>query len=206
VRLYSSHTGTAELNGLDHLTPTVVSVKACLISVQGTVNQKAPLLYFTFGPLYPFNYTEELYQYLETSRHFSFRRLASLEEAFAAFQSLIKGYVVRDKNARTSLIVAYTLAGLQEGIVITEDLIPLARKYGFREIDDFRGRFAGKSDYEIYTWAKEKYWSRCSREVIAWLGGEHGPVLMPAAADYGMMKRAFFRICPPGRATRWSMG
>ena len=63
---------------------------------------------------------------------------------------------------------------------------------GLTEIDDYRGRFTGQSDYEIYTWAKEKYWSRCSREVISWLGGVHGTALMPACADYGMMKKAFF--------------
>jgi hypothetical protein len=165
--------------------------QACLISVQGVVNQKDPLLYFTFGPAYPFNYTEDLLQYLETKRHFSFTRLASVEEAFAAFQHLIKGYVVWDKNVRTSLIVAYTLAGLEQGIVITEEMIPLARKYGFKEIDDFRGRFTGQSDFEIYTWAKNQYWSRCSREVITWLGGVHGSQLMPAAADFGMVNRAF---------------
>ncbi len=166
--------------------------QACLISLQGIVNQKAPLLYFTFGPKYPFNYTEELLRYLETEKHFTFRQLVTLDEALTVFSDQVKGYIVWDKNVRTSLIVSYTLAGLEQGIVITEDQIPLARLHGLKEIDDFRGRFAGKSDYEIYTWAKEKYWSRCSRDVIGWLGGEHGPVLMPAAADYGMMKRAFF--------------
>ncbi|MFI5356813.1 MAG: hypothetical protein ACHQ4G_05715, partial [Opitutales bacterium] len=127
--------------------------------------------------------------FLENVRHFSFRHLASLDDALAVFHDQIKGYIVWDKNVRASLIVAYTLAGLEHGIVVTEEMIPLVRKYGLREIDDFRGRFAGKTDYEIYAWAKEKYWSRCSRDVIAWLGGEHGPALMPAAADYGMMKR-----------------
>ena len=166
--------------------------QACLISLQGIVNQKTPLLYFTFGPKYPFNYTEDLLRYLEAEKHFTFRHLASLEEALTVFHDQVKGYIVWDKNVRTSLIVAYTLAGLEQGIVITEDQIPLARLHGLKEIDDFRGRFAGKTDYEIYAWAKEQYWSRCSRDVITWLGGEHGPVLMPAAADYGMMQRAFF--------------
>ena len=165
---------------------------ACLISVQGLVNQKGPQLYFTFGPAYPFNYTEDLLHFLETKRHFTFKRLATLDEALGIFREQIKGYVVWDKQVRTSLIVAYTLAGLEHGIVISEDLIPLAKKHGLTPIDDFRGRFTGKSDFEIYTWAKEQYWNRCSRDVITWLGGMHGSVLMPAAADYGMMKGTFF--------------
>jgi len=166
--------------------------QACLISLQGVVNQHAPRLYFTFGPEYPFNYTEDLLHYLENQRHFTFQRLGSLADAFAAFKDQVKGYVVWDPQVRTSLIVAYTLAGLEQAVVITPDQIPLAQKYGFRQIDDFRGRFAGKTDFEIYSWAKEQYWSRCSREVITWLGGVHGTALMPAAADYGMVKRTFF--------------
>ncbi len=171
---------------------SALPVQACLISIQGVVNQKAPQLYFTFGPKYPFNHTAETLQYLEASRHFTFQPLATLDDALAVFHDQIKGYVVWDKQVRTSLIVAYTLAGLENGIVITEDLIPLARKYGLREIDDFRGRFTGQSDFEIYSWAKAKYWSRCSRDVITWIGGENGPVVMPACADYGMEKKTFF--------------
>ncbi|HPN35639.1 MAG TPA: GxGYxYP family putative glycoside hydrolase [bacterium] len=166
--------------------------QACWISLQGVVNQHKPLLYFTFGPQYPFNYTADLANYLETQRNFSFTPLTSLEQGLTAFREHIKGYVVWDKNVRTSLIVAYTLAGLENAIVISEELVPLAKKMGLTEIDDYRGRFIGQSDYEIYTWAKEKYWSRCSREVISWLGGVHGSALMPACADYGMMKKAFF--------------
>jgi hypothetical protein len=149
------------------------------------------LLYFTCGPAYPFNYTRELRDYLEEQRNFTFTKLNSVEEAFAVFREHIKGYIVWDKNVRTSLIVAYTLAGLEKGVVITEDMIPLAQKYGFKQLDDFRGRFTGKSDFEIYSWAKDAYWSRCSRDVIVWLGGEHGTKLMPAAADFGMMNRGF---------------
>jgi len=171
---------------------SALPAQACLISIQGVVNQHAPQLYFTFGPKYPFNHTAETQQYLEASRHFTFTPLATLDDALAVFHDQVKGYVVWDKQVRTSLIVAYTLAGLENGIVITEDLIPLARKHGLREIDDFRGRFTGQSDFEIYAWAKAKYWSRCSREVITWIGGENGPVVMPACADYGMEKKTFF--------------
>jgi hypothetical protein len=174
--------------------------QACLISIQGIVNEKNPNLYFVYGPKWPFNYTEDLYSYLENGRNFSFTKLNSLEEALNTFKDQIKGYIVWDKKVSISLIVAYTLAGLEKGIVITEDLIPLAQKIGLKPIDDFRGRFVGKSDYEIYSWAKEKYWSRCSRETIVWLGGEFGTVLKPGIADYGMLKKAFFSDLS-GRAT-----
>lgn len=165
---------------------------ACLISIQGLVNEKKPNLYFTFGPEYPFNYTEDLYNYLVDRKNFTFTKLNTLEQAIRIFKDYIKGYIIWDEEARSSLIVAYTLAGLEKGIVVTADMIPVMKKYGLKEIDDFRGRFVGKSDFEIYSWAKEKYWSRCSRDVIVWLGGIHGTTLQPAAADYGMVKKGFF--------------
>ncbi len=166
--------------------------QACLISVQGVVNEHAPNLYFIYGPQFPFNYTEELYTYLEKQRYFTFTKLSSLEQCLSVFKDSIKGYIVWDKKERTSLIVAYTLAGLEKGIVVTEDLIPLAKKYGLKEIDDFRGRFSGWSDLKIYTWAKENYWSRCNKDLIIWLGGVHGTAMMPNVADYGMTQKVFF--------------
>ncbi len=164
---------------------------ACIISVQGIVNEKKPLLYLNFGPEYPFNCTEDIYNFLEKQKHFSFTKLRNLEQVLETFKDHIKGYIVWDKKERTSLIVAYTLAGLEKGIVITEDMILLAQKMGFKQIEDYRGKFTGKSDYEIYSWAKEKYWSRCSRDLIVWIGGVHHPYMMPACADYGMINKGF---------------
>jgi hypothetical protein len=169
-----------------------LGVQACLISLQGIVNEQKPNLYFVYGPKYAFNYTAELYKYLEGERHYSFTRLSSLEQALEVFKQQVKGYIVWDKNVRTSLIVAYTAAGLEKGIVIPEELIPLAERMGLKQLEDFRGRFSGKSDYEIYTWASQQYWSRCAKDLIVWLGGEHGSVLLPGVADYGMVKKAFF--------------
>lgn len=166
--------------------------QACFISIQGIVNEQKPNLYFRYGPNFPFNYTEELCTYLENERYFTFTKLNSLEHGLSVFKDLIKGYIVWDKKERTSLIVAFTLAGLEKGIVVSEELIPLAKKYGLREIYDFRGKFSGWSDFKIYSWAKEQYWSRCSKELIIWLGGPHGTTMMPNVADYGMMEKVFF--------------
>lgn len=166
--------------------------QACWISIQGVVNEKKPQLYFTFGKDYPFNYTEDLAKFLETGKNFSFTKLTKLEEGLEIFKEQIKGYIIWDKKVRTSLVVAYTLAGLENSIVITEDMLPMVKQNGLKEIADFRDKFNGKTDYEIYSWAKEQYWSKCSRDVIVWLGGVHGTLLMPGCADYGMMKKGFF--------------
>ena len=78
--------------------------QACFISLQGIVNEVKPNLYFVYGPKYSFNYTGELFTYLEKQKHFSFTKLNSLEQALQIFKQQIKGYIVWDKNVRTSLI------------------------------------------------------------------------------------------------------
>jgi hypothetical protein len=166
--------------------------QACLISLQGLVNENKPNLYFLFGPEYPFNYTGELCEYFKEKKYFSFTQLNSLDQALGIFKEYVKGYIVWDKKERASLIVAYTVAGLEKGIVVTEDLLPLMQKYGFKQIEDFRGKFTGKSDYEINLWAIDKYWDKCSKELIVWIGGEYVNVMKPAVADYGMMNKVFF--------------
>jgi len=169
-----------------------LGTQACFISLQGIVNEAKPNLYFVYGPKYAFNYTGELFRYLVKDKHFSFTTINSLEQALQIFKQQIRGYIVWDKNVRTSLIIAYTLAGLEKGIVIPEELIPLAETMGLKQIADFRGMFSGKTDYEIYTWAHGQYWQRCAKDLIVWLGGEHGSLMLPGVADYGMVKKAFF--------------
>ena len=165
--------------------------QACLISIQGIVNENKPNLYLIYGPKWDFNYTPNFFEFLVNQKHFSFTELNSLESVIRTFKDKLKGYIVWDKKVRTSIIVAYTLAGLEKGIVISEELIPLAQKYGLKLIDDFRGRFTGKSDYEIYSWAYDKYWDKCSKETICWLGGEYVNMIKPAIADYAITKKAF---------------
>ena len=102
--------------------------QACWISIQGVVNEKKPALYFTFGNEYPFNYTADLANYLDSVRNFSFTKLTTLVEALTIFKEQIKGYIIWDKKVRTSLIIAYTLAGLEKGIVITDSMLPMVKK------------------------------------------------------------------------------
>jgi hypothetical protein len=68
----------------------------------------------------------------------------------------------------------------------------MMEREGIKPVADFRGKFTGKSDIEIYTWAYNEYWSRCSRDYIVWLGGEAGRIMKPGVADFGIYKHAFF--------------
>jgi hypothetical protein len=166
--------------------------QAFLISLQGLANSTGPNLYFIYGEKWDFRYTPGVFEFLQNERCYTFKELRTIEQALTQFRDQVKGYVVWDKKVRTSLIVAYTVAGLEKAAVVSEELIPLVEKAGLKPVADFRGQFTGQSDIQIYRWAKKKYWDRCSRDYIVWLGGEHGNVMRPGVADWGMYHKAFF--------------
>ncbi len=166
--------------------------QAFLISLQGVANAGAPRLYFIYGEKWDYNFTESVYDYYRAKHNYSFTELRTPDSALSALRTFVRGYVVWDKAVRTSLIVAFTVAGLEKAVVVSEELIPMVERMGLRPVADFRGKFTGKNDAEIYRWAMEQYWDRCSKEVVVWLGGEHGKIMRPGIADFGMLKQAFF--------------
>jgi len=166
--------------------------QAFLISLQGLANLKSPQLYFVYPEKWDFLYTPGVLDYYKEKRNYTFVELRTPEQALQTFRQSVKGYVVWDKAVRTSLIVAFTVAGLEEAVVVSEEMIPMMEKAGLKPVADFRGKFTGQKDIEIYTWAYEQYWKRCSREYVIWLGGEHGRIMKPGVVDFGMYKKAFF--------------
>jgi hypothetical protein len=167
-------------------------VNPFLISLQGLANADGPRLYFIYPEKWDFLYTPSVLDYYKEKRNYSFTELRSPGSALHTFRKAVNGYVVWDKAVRTSLIVAYTIAGLEKGVVVSEDLLPMVEKEGLKPLADLRGIFTGMTDVEIYTWALARYWDRCSREYVIWLGGEAGSIMKPGVADFGMLKRAFF--------------
>ena len=169
-----------------------LETQAFLISLQGNANRLAPLLYFVYPEGWDFTYTPHVFDYYRDRKYYTFRRLNTPEQALVALKDEIRGYVVWDPDVRTSLIVAFTAAGLEDAVVVDESLIPMVEEAGLKPVEDLRGRFTGWSDARIYQWAYDRYWERCSRDFIIWLGGEHGRVLKPGVADWGIVNRVFF--------------
>ena len=140
-----------------------------LISLQGLANRKSPSLYFIYPKGWDFTYTPHVFDYYRDKKFYTFRQLNSLEQALEALSDSVKGYVVWDRKVRTSLIVAFTVAGLEDAVVVDESLIPLVETQGLKPVEDFRGRFEGWTDAKIYSWARDRYWARCSRDFLIWL-------------------------------------
>ena len=169
-----------------------LATQSLLISLQGIANADEPQLYLVYPEGWPYNYTPHLLEYLDKERGFTFKEIRTPVEALAKLKGNAKGYVVWDKSERTSLIVAFTVAGLEDAVVVSEEQIPLAEGAGLRMIQDFRGKFAGKSDIEIYQWAYDQYWHRCDQGYLTYMGGVGRDKMQPGIADYGMYRNAFF--------------
>ncbi|MBN1352954.1 hypothetical protein JXJ21_26425 [candidate division KSB1 bacterium] len=166
--------------------------QAFLISLQGLANLDGPNLYFIYPDGWDFTYTPAVFDFYKNERFYSFRQLKSCQQALNTFQDKVKGYVVWDKAVRSSLIVAFTIAGVEQAIVVSESLLPLVEVAGLKMVADLRGTFAGQSDYQITEWAYDHYRDRCSKELIVWLGGHHGQLMLPGVADWGIYNKAFF--------------
>lgn len=165
---------------------------AMMISLQGLANKTGPLVYLLYPDDWPFTYVNSVYDFYRNKRFYTFTELKSAADAVRSLARFAKGYVVWDTSVRTSLIVAFTVAGLEDAVVVSASEIPLVQQAGLKPVEDFRGKFTGMNDAQIYQWAYDHYWERCSRDYIIWLGGEHGNVMKPAVADWGIRQKVFF--------------
>lgn len=167
-------------------------VHALLISLQGLANHDAPRLYFIYPPKWTFTFTESVYDYYQKTHHITFDEIDSADEALRRFARFADGYVVWDDSVRTSLIVAFTVAGLENAVVVNEALVPLVEAHGLKRVDDLRGRYRGQDDHAIYADAWQRYGDRTSKDFIVWMGGVHGQAMEPGVADFGIYQKAFF--------------
>ena len=165
---------------------------AFLISLQGVVNTSGPKLYFKYPKDWPFTFTSSVKDFYSKSYGFNFKQLATVKQAMDSLHSYVNGYIVWDKSVRTSLIVAFTVAGLEKAVIVSQDMIPLMKSYGLHEVADFRGKFDGMTDAQITKWAYDKYGDRCNKKIIVWMGGVNGNQMQPGIADFGIYEHAFF--------------
>ena len=171
-----------------------VPVHALLISLQGLANRDYPRLYLEYPKNWQWEIVHPLRDFLTRRHGVQFERLGvnDADAALARFARYAKGCVVWDKAVRSSLTVAFTIAGVEDAVVVNEDLLPLALKHGLKPLIDLRGKFTGQPDHQIYQWAYDHYWAKCSRDYYVVLGGHAGIEMQPAIADFGVMQRAFF--------------
>ncbi|MDQ5980294.1 MAG: hypothetical protein QG602_3270, partial [Verrucomicrobiota bacterium] len=167
--------------------------KVLLVSLQGLANRASPQLYVVHPRDFQWEITEPLFDFYQRKHGVRFSELKTAEEALSRFAGAAKGYVVWDPGVPATMNVAFTIAGLEDALVVTANLIPLVEKHGLKPIDDLRGRYTGKTDAQIYGDAVTRYWARCTHDSIMLMGGHAGAVRQPAMADWGVRQRMFFQ-------------
>lgn len=171
-----------------------IPVHALIISLQGLANRDQPRLYIEYPKTWQWEIVRPLETFLEKRHGVKFDRLGlnDADAVLARFAKYSKGVVVWDKAVRSSLIVAFTIAGVEDLAVVSADQLPLAAKHGLKPVVDLRGRFTGQTDAQIYRWAYDQYFERCSRDYYVVMGGHAGAEMQPGVADFGIRQRAFF--------------
>lgn len=166
--------------------------KVLLLSLQGLANRSAPRLYVVHPRDFQWEITEPLFDFYQRKHGVRFTEIKTAAEALTRFVGAAKGYVVWDPAVPATMNVAFTIAGLEDALVVTAAQLPLMEQHGLKPIDDLRGRYDGQTDARIYTDAVRRYWARCSRDAIMLLGGHAGAVRQPAVGDWGVRQRMFF--------------
>ncbi len=170
-----------------------VPVHSLLLSLQGLANRDQPRLFLEYPKNWQWEIVHPLRDFLARRHGVAFERLPvnDADGALARFARYAKGCVVWDKAVRSSLIVAFTIAGVEDLVVVSADQLALAQKHGLQPKVDLRGKFTGQPDHVIYQWAYDNYHARCSRDYYVVLGGHAGAEMQPAVADFAVMQRAF---------------
>ncbi|HVU35645.1 MAG TPA: GxGYxYP domain-containing protein [Opitutaceae bacterium] len=166
--------------------------KAMLLSLQGLANRARPQFYVIQPRDFQWEITAPLFRFYERKYGVRFTELKTADEALQRFSHCARGYVVWDPAVGASLNVAFTIAGLDDALVVTPALVPLVERHGLQRIDDLTGRYAGQTDAQIYADAVRRYWSRCTHDALMLMGGQRGAVRQPAMADWGVRQRMFF--------------
>jgi hypothetical protein len=170
--------------------------QAMMLGLQGLVNRDGPQIYLLYPDDYEHPNVGAVLTYYRTRHGVKTSTLESPEDAVEKFSRYLKGYVVWDTEVVPSLMVAFTVAGLEDALIVSEEYVSLAEKHGLQPVADFRLKFRGKSDVEIFQWAYDEYWERCSRDYLVYLGewcklgGKPG--MVPGIADFGVLHRTFF--------------
>ncbi len=166
--------------------------EALIISLQGLVNRTGPRLYVLVGQHYDYLDNDSILAYYHERHHVDYTMISSIRDALTKFRKFVKGYIVYDQKIRDSIVLSFTAAGIMDGVVVASEQIPMMDSLGFKMLADYRGKFQGMDTTQIYQWAYDHFWNKCSHKELIYLGGAEGTMIQPAIADLGVANGDFF--------------
>ena len=173
-------------------------------TIQGIINREEPTLYvlspWSKMPAYWLNILDKKDGWLaERSRE----KLASLDDLVALAGDRLKGAVIWDPEVPATVNVATTIAGVEDGVVLSPTLAESAlSRWNLPVLKDLRGMFdgsqSGSAKNDAYRWAVEEYVKkgRCSSKFLCLYEDAAdqratGGTLYVVTRDWAAMNRAF---------------
>ncbi len=159
---------------------TPVDVQLLVTTLQGLVNRRRPEIYIVKGEA-----GEGKKTWLDDSG-VPYKLFTDPWKVIDRHLDRAKGVVIYDPEVVESINVATTLAGLEDGVVVSPELAAklAKRPYGKRVLDDFRGRFA--SNIEATAWQFEHLWPRTTHRALLGVNpGQSPPIPSDNWKDFG---------------------
>lgn len=138
--------------------------KVLATTFQGVVNKlnKNLKLYLVSGKEDPLNFWVMTYKKnYKIKTHY-----LNLIQILENFNSYLENYVVYTEAQPFTINIATTIAGLNNAVVVEENLIPLINKFNNKAKLVFNcvGKF--KNEKEGYLWAFKKYYPKCNKKYL----------------------------------------
>ena len=99
--------------------------KAMLVSLQGLANRAAPQLYVVHPKDFQWEITGPLFEFYQRKHGVVFTDVKTADDALTLFAKHAKGYVVWEPAVPATMNVAFTIAGLEDAVIVTDAQVAL---------------------------------------------------------------------------------
>jgi len=202
------HTYTLSENG----TPAAYDEAMAVACLQGLINRADPGLYvLSLADKRPEYWLQVLSQDGRWLRERQREPVSDLSGLVALAKGRVKGAVIWDPSVPATVDVATTIAGVQDGVVLSPEMADrYLGAWKLPILDDLRGRFTGaetgSAKNDAYRWAIRKYLAQgaCSAHLIclyedAFSTRAQGDTGYVVTRDWAVRNRAFvFDLSPWG--------
>jgi hypothetical protein len=193
-------------------TPESYDEAMAVAGLQGIINRQFPRLYVlsrkNSRPQYWLDLLSKDGRWLEGCK---LKPQPDIDSLIKLAGKELKGAVIWDPSVPASLNVATTVAGVEDGIVLSPDYAEkFLQKWKLRVIADLRGKFTGaetgSKKNDAYRWAVREYLAKnkCSAHLLclyedAFSTRAHGEIGNVLTRDWAVKNRAFvFDLSPWG--------
>jgi hypothetical protein len=126
---------------------------------QGLVNRIEPRIYLNDSP----SDVDWLAIYKNDGYPIEIVEVTNFEQLMEEFCPSLDGYIVIDPEMLDTINIAQTWGSLENWMVVTPELAPVAQKYGLKEQQDLGGRWQDRVN--AYKWAFDNFFPKCSKHV-----------------------------------------